>query len=106
MRYLAMVIAAVVVVGLGNSTNIRADEPCGTSGEPGRHKPLRDWLHYRNQPCGCWATHDDLGCGSLKAECVFIFGSCRAFYGQPCWKGPPPSARELYEQNAREWNMP
>jgi hypothetical protein len=45
-----------------------------------------------NQPLGCWAHHNMFGCGSLKSECTFIFGSCRAFYGQLCLKEPPPDA--------------
>ena len=24
---------------------------------------------------------------SARAECIFIFGSCREFYGEPCIKG-------------------
>jgi hypothetical protein len=38
----------------------------------------------------CWSHHNTLGCGSCKSECTFIFGSCRAFYGEPCFTGPPP----------------
>ena len=44
-----------------------------------------------NQPrvrCGCWATHNGYGCGSFRSNMVFIFGSCRSFYGEPCRKGP------------------
>jgi len=37
----------------------------------------------------CQTHHNDFGCGSGKADCVFIFGSCRAFWGDPCYKGPP-----------------
>jgi hypothetical protein len=40
----------------------------------------------------CWSHHNSYSCGSLKSECVFIFGSCRAWYGEPCVKGPPPIA--------------
>jgi hypothetical protein len=39
---------------------------------------------------GCWSHHNNVGCGSLKAECTFIFSSCRVFYGEPCFNGPPP----------------
>jgi hypothetical protein len=41
-------------------------------------------------PCWCWADVNSAGCSSLKAECTFVFGSCRQFYGQPCYKGPAP----------------
>lgn len=39
---------------------------------------------------GCWTTHNTLGCSSFCSEWTFIFGSCRAFYGEPCIKVPPP----------------
>lgn len=55
----------------------------------GRWRPLRDWLQNHPSIC-CWAHHNTLGCGSLKSECNFIFGSCRTFYGEPCLKGPSP----------------
>jgi len=42
---------------------------------------------------GCWTTHYTLGCGSLKSECKFLFGSCRTFYGEPCLAPPPPGER-------------
>jgi hypothetical protein len=38
---------------------------------------------------GCWATHFADGCGSFHSDMVFIFGSCRAFYGEGCRKDPP-----------------
>jgi hypothetical protein len=38
---------------------------------------------------GCWATHFGNGCGSFRSDMVFIFGSCRAFYGEGCRKDPP-----------------
>ena len=41
-------------------------------------------------PLGCWAKHNGYGCGSLRSEGVFIFGSCRAFWSEPCLKEPPP----------------
>ncbi len=44
-----------------------------------------------NQPrvrLGCWATHTGYGCGSFRSTSVFIFGSCRAFFGEACRKGP------------------
>jgi hypothetical protein len=48
---------------------------------------VRDWLGN----LGCWTHHNRFGCGSLHSEWTFIFGSCRAFFGDPCRKGPPPS---------------
>jgi hypothetical protein len=51
---------------------------------------LHGWPFYR-QRYGCWAGMNGYGCSSLKSECRFLFGSCRAFYGEPCLKVPPPS---------------
>jgi hypothetical protein len=60
----------------------------GCEGNGGQHHPaLRRWLL---RPIGCWTTHQDYGCGNLKSECIFLFGSCRQFYGEPCLKEPPP----------------
>lgn len=39
---------------------------------------------------GCWSHISSVGCSSLGSELTFIFGSCRAFYGEPCQHGPPP----------------
>jgi hypothetical protein len=43
----------------------------------------------RERRIGCWATHFKFGCGSFRSDSVFIFGSCRAFFGEACMKGPP-----------------
>jgi hypothetical protein len=53
-----------------------------------RFHPISNAIHQH--PCYCVGHHNSLGCGSLKADCVFIFGSCRLFYGEPCFKGPNP----------------
>lgn len=50
------------------------------------------WLDkggHQDQDCGCWANVNSMGCGSLHSECAFIFGSCRTFYGEPCFKQRP-----------------
>jgi hypothetical protein len=41
----------------------------------------------QNYGLGCFATHNTVGCTSLGAELTFIFGSCRAFFGEPCAPG-------------------
>jgi hypothetical protein len=53
----------------------------------GPRQPVRDCLRHLNV-C-CWSHHDCVGCSNAKAECAFIFGSCRKFFSEPCWKGPP-----------------
>lgn len=53
-------------------------------------KPLRDFFRF-GRPLGCWSSFNGYGCGSLKSDAAFIFGSCRTFFGEPCLKGAPPS---------------
>jgi hypothetical protein len=52
-----------------------------------RRGPVRKFLYHVTHPF-CWCTHNDFGCSSLHSECVFVFGSCRAFFGQACLKKP------------------
>ncbi len=58
-------------------------------------KPWGGCANNGNNCEGCYAHHNDLGCGSFATDCVFIFGSCRAFYGQPCNNRPGPTPWEL-----------
>jgi len=53
-----------------------------------RWHPVYNW--YVKSPCYCVTHHNVPGCGSLKSELVFIFGGCREFFGEPCFKGPNP----------------
>jgi hypothetical protein len=45
---------------------------------------------------GGWFTHPvgcasaDIGCSNLAAETVFLWGSCREFFTEPCVKQPVP----------------
>ena len=57
---------------------------------PSKH-PLLDWWRY-GKPLFCWASFNGYGCQSRHSMAVFIFGSCREFYSEPCLKGAPPSA--------------
>ena len=52
--------------------------------------PVLKLLHV-SLPAGCWASHNGNGCGNFRSDATFIFGGCRAFYGQACLKGPPPA---------------
>jgi hypothetical protein len=55
-------------------------EPCRAP------QPVADFL--RKFHCDCWSHHNCYTCGSLVSEGRYIFGSCRAFYGEPCMRGP------------------
>jgi hypothetical protein len=73
--------------------------PEGADGDhslPGHFPRLRHGLNKLG--VACWTWHDSVGCGSLKADCTFIFGSCRVWYGEPCLPGPPPSPAAYYYQ--------
>ena len=40
--------------------------------------------HFNPHWWGCGSDQYNPGCDNLKDECIFLFGSCREFYGQPC----------------------
>jgi hypothetical protein len=48
--------------------------------------PVRTFLRHLN--IGCYATVHSPGCGSLVSDTTFIFGSCHAFYNEPCVRKP------------------
>jgi len=58
---------------------------------PGVPEQKPRWVQ-RHLKTHCWASFNGYSCSSLHSELAFIFGSCRAFYGEPCLAGPPPSA--------------
>jgi len=53
--------------------------------------PVRDWFHgcMHRKGVGCWSHHNAYMCGSFKSEWIFVFGSCREFFGEACLPGPP-----------------
>lgn len=44
---------------------------------------------------GCYANHNGNGCGSFTSDAVFILGSSRAFFNEPCHKRSGPTPWEL-----------
>jgi hypothetical protein len=50
------------------------------------------WLtaHFQRSNYCCASHHNDLGCTSGMADYMFIFGSCRTFWSEPCPQGPSP----------------
>jgi hypothetical protein len=38
---------------------------------------------------GCAASHNSVGCGSSYSHYIFVFGSCRQFFGEPCFPWGP-----------------
>lgn len=57
--------------------------PLGTPTGRQRHQV------WSQPPTGCWTHHNLWGCGTLRSELRFVFGSCRAFFGSCCEKEPP-----------------
>jgi hypothetical protein len=55
---------------------------------------------YLKSPFYCVTHHNLATCGSLKSECVFLFGSCRQFFGEPCFKGPDPYPHPWFGKQA------
>jgi hypothetical protein len=45
---------------------------------------------WSQPPIGCATHHNRFSCGTLQSELRFLFGSCRAFFGEPCLKRPQP----------------
>jgi hypothetical protein len=81
---------------LTNQSPVIADQaavaaPAGDDPVMHRSHPLHD-AFANHLPLGCWTHHNMFGCGSFKSEATFIFGSCRAFFGQECLKEPPADA--------------
>jgi hypothetical protein len=53
--------------------------PAAGAAEGGR---LNAWLHRQGYCCG---SHLDwYGCGGIRSQCLFVWGSCRTFFGEPC----------------------
>jgi hypothetical protein len=38
---------------------------------------------------GCAGNHEWFGCGSCRSYTTFMFGSCRTFFGEPCFPKEP-----------------
>jgi hypothetical protein len=55
--------------------------------DPENPRPIRTCLQRFG--VGCWAHLNNTTCGSLRSELEFVFGSCRAFFGESCKHGPP-----------------
>jgi hypothetical protein len=53
--------------------------PSAGATEGGR---LHDWFH--RQGYGCGSHLDWYGCGGIRSQCHFVWGSCRTFFGEPC----------------------
>src|SRR5262245_2451879 len=57
--------------------------------QPARDKgPVCDWFCRHFGP-RCFGHHDEALTGNICSESVFIFGSSRAYFGEPCRPIPP-----------------
>ena len=64
-------------------------EPAPEVVPPAAPRPVLAGIHdtLHRYGVGCYATIDTVGCSSLGSDLTFIFGSCRAFFGEPCAPG-------------------
>jgi len=76
--------------GAGVSTGAAGEGRCAACEEHAK-KGFCSRLYDRLTGSCCQGHHNDFGCTSWKADGVFAFGSCRAFWGEPCRKAPPRS---------------
>jgi hypothetical protein len=58
-----------------------------SAASPRPRRPVNTFLRHFNA-C-CWSDINHVGCGSLKSECNYVFGSCRSFYKEQC-EAPQP----------------
>src|SRR5262245_41656896 len=63
------------------------DHPLATPPPPPAESAMT--RHLNKFGLGCNAHHTWFGCGSFRSEMTFIFGSCRTFFGEPCFPKPP-----------------
>ncbi len=84
-------LAALSLAALISAARAQDAETLNPHPNPDKTHPVLRFLHI---PTGCWASHNGYSCGSFQSESVFIFGSCRAFFGEPCLNGPPPEPWE------------
>jgi hypothetical protein len=72
---------------------------------PDAPRPIRTAL--QRVGVGCWSHFNQLGCGNLRSENAFIWGSCRTFFGQPCQHGPQevPPGGPIPPPNVIPWGV-
>jgi hypothetical protein len=82
---------------------------CGGASPSGEKEDKSFWYKVLHpvKSHECYTHHNsDFKCGSWRSETTFIFGSCRAFFGDPCFDGPPgdgscPPPGHLYKN--KDW---
>jgi hypothetical protein len=107
MKNMWTIAALGVLVALSlNSQTSRADQPqiitaqgsggcaaCQGQGQaPAGQQPKKGAFEkvkgfFNGPSCGC-LPNSDISCSNWKQEYQFIFGDCRNFFGNPCFKTP------------------
>jgi hypothetical protein len=59
-----------------------------------------------HRPFGCYSSLYDYSCTNLHTELLFIFGSCRQFYGERCLKERPISPVPGFDDHALTYTPP
>src|SRR5258708_2497549 len=83
--FLAVALGMALLAGAARAQDPETNHPYVLN--PDNRHPVLKLLHV-SLPAGCWASHNGYGCGNFRSDATFIFGGCRAFYGQACLKGP------------------
>jgi hypothetical protein len=101
--FLAAAVGLAIVTGLARAQDpfpASNSSPSGSygaapyaTGTPPAQDPSASWFqtHLNGHGYHCAATVRSYGCGSCKADCTFAFGSCRAFFGEPCYPDNSPA---------------
>ena len=63
--------------------------PCAAEQKPEQAQPGFCMRCLNSIGLGCAANHDSPGCGSCYSHYIFVFGSCRQFFGEPCFPWGP-----------------
>jgi hypothetical protein len=79
----------------GTSPSSAPCATCGSAGAEGQAPKDGNWMTRTVNKClqthglGCAASHNSNGCTSCYARLVFVFGSCRQFFSEPCVQPNP-----------------
>jgi hypothetical protein len=87
-----------VISGPGTPATLGApiDAPVEAPAQPDRPRlfetrPVKTYVHNYFQAHGlyCYANMDSPTCTNVWTELRFVFGSCRSFFGEPCFNPRP-----------------
>ena len=69
------------------TANVVVTEGTAPSSEPTTSRPFKRIFNSHGMCCA--SDFNQFGCGNFWSEATFILGSCRTFFGQPCYPNSP-----------------